>query len=466
MINFHKFRGGVNSSSEGRSGCLRSCFPFVSAFFLFLAATAPAHADCTNPPGPESKIIYNGDQNVPQICTGNQWVALGVLNPAAGGAGCTNPSGPEGKVMYNGDIHKPQYCDGDDWVEMIGTIGTVAAGCGAPSSCSNIGDVCADGSLFAGFMFYGATCKQVFVTDNNQSLSSQWKNATGTDDISTDDHVDGQVNHAGRGGTLSNFPAFDLCESNTYHGKSDWYLPARAELNLLWLNRAAIDAGAAGNFTTSNYWSSTEYGTSDAWYQNFGSGGQDGINKTNNYDVRCVRAEVAPTATGLTGPSGCANIGDLCADGTVFAGWHPITYDHLFIPTTNQEQPGAPGTYTMNWKNADGTDDISTDSDDDGQINHTNRGGAIGDFQAFQACEDLGFGGHGDWYLPSRVELHYLWSVRGTIEAGGNITNFQSAYYWSSTESGTNSAMTQSFANGTQGANTKGNTFRVRCVRR
>lgn len=170
-------------------------------------------------------------------------------------------------------------------------------------------------------------------------------------------------------------------------------------------------------------------------------------------------------AGGLSGPAGCADIGDLCADGTVFAGYHPITQAHLFIPTTDQERPGSPGTFTMNWKNATGTDDINPDSDNDGQANHANRGGAISDFHAFQACEDLSFGGHGDWYLPSRVELYYIWSVQGIIEAGGNITNFQSANYWSSTELNTNVVWNQYFPSGNQNVNNKINTVRVRCVR-
>lgn len=171
-------------------------------------------------------------------------------------------------------------------------------------------------------------------------------------------------------------------------------------------------------------------------------------------------------SSGCTGPVDCANIGDQCTDSTIFAGCHPNTYAHLFIPTTDQEQPGSPGTFTMNWKNATGSDDISTDSDNDGEINHANRGGAIGDFQALQACEDLSFGGHIDWYLPSRVELYYLWSVHGTIEAGGNITNFQNAQYWASTESDTLSAWNQSFTTGTQEHKNKSNAYRVRCVRR
>lgn len=168
----------------------------------------------------------------------------------------------------------------------------------------------------------------------------------------------------------------------------------------------------------------------------------------------------------LTGPAGCANMGDLCADGTVFAGWHPITYDHLFIPTVDQEQPGSPGTYTMTWKIATGTDDISPDSENDGAANLINRAGAISNFPAFQACEDLSFGGQTDWYLPSRVELFYIWSVHDKIEAGGNITNFQNAVYWSSTEYSTNGAWVQDFTTGYQSSYNKTGAYRVRCARR
>lgn len=170
--------------------------------------------------------------------------------------------------------------------------------------------------------------------------------------------------------------------------------------------------------------------------------------------------------SGLVGPSGCKNIGDLCADGTVFAGWHPISYSHLFIPTADQQRPGAPGVYIMMWKNGAAADDITSDSIIDGQVNHTNRAGAIGDFPPFQACEDLSFGGHTDWYLPSQVELYYLWSVRGVIEAAGNITNFQSAIYWASTEFSNTHAWSAAFTNGNQNNNFKSNSYRVRCVRR
>lgn len=160
----------------------------------------------------------------------------------------------------------------------------------------------------------------------------------------------------------------------------------------------------------------------------------------------------------LSGPTGCANIGDLCADGTVFAGYHPITQAHLFIPTTDQ------GTISE-WKTSTGVNDIATDSIHDGEAN-TNQVVNSTTFPAFKLCKDLGTGGHNDWYLPSQVELYYLWSVRATIEAEGNITNFQNARYWSSTEYNINRAWIQDFTDGYQDDSNKTSADRVRCLRR
>lgn len=211
----------------------------------------------------------------------------GSMIPGHDSAACD--SSIEGAIRYNSASSCAEFCDGTDWV-----CPNSADGCTAPSSCPNVGDVCSDGSLFAGFMIYSnSSCEALYVTDNNQSTSSQWKTLNGYNDITDpadkNDAVDGQYNRDNRGG--GTFPAFELCENNTYHGKSDWYLPARAELNLLWLNQAAIDANAAGNFTTSFYWSSTENDANYVWYQNFGSSVQDTNFKTGQFDIRCVRRD-------------------------------------------------------------------------------------------------------------------------------------------------------------------------------
>ncbi|MCG7983352.1 MAG: DUF1566 domain-containing protein [Candidatus Thiodiazotropha lotti] len=200
----------------------------------------------------------------------------------------TCDSSIEGAIRYDSATPCVELCDGSSWA-CAGSGGS--GGCTAPSSCPDVGDVCTDGSLFAGFMLYSSSCEALYVTDNNQSASSQWKTSTGTDDISPDDFDDGNANHTNRSGTLTDFPAFDLCESNTYHSKSDWYLPARTELYLLWLNRAAINANAQANFVTTTYRSSTENNTFTAWYQSFADGTQQAASKASFYDVRCVRRD-------------------------------------------------------------------------------------------------------------------------------------------------------------------------------
>jgi hypothetical protein len=92
--------------------------------------------------------------------------------------------------------------------------------------------------------------------------------------------------------------------SETCYG--DWYLPSKAELNLLYLQKVA---GVVIGFVDANYWSSTEedspFDASNAWNQDFingqysttippnpydGTGGSFPNDKGNTFRVRLVRA--------------------------------------------------------------------------------------------------------------------------------------------------------------------------------
>ena len=74
----------------------------------------------------------------------------------------------------------------------------------------------------------------------------------------------------------------------------DWYLPSKEELNLMYQNKATIDATAGVNggsgFASAFYWSSTEYTNIDAWLQFFVDGDQSYDYKSNAFRVRAVRA--------------------------------------------------------------------------------------------------------------------------------------------------------------------------------
>ena len=84
--------------------------------------------------------------------------------------------------------------------------------------------------------------------------------------------------------------AAKLCYDLVLNGYSDWFLPSKDELNLLFLNREAI-----GGFEADLYWSSSdetnEYGHTGAWYQVFRNtlGRQNWHGKANKHRVRAVR---------------------------------------------------------------------------------------------------------------------------------------------------------------------------------
>ena len=86
--------------------------------------------------------------------------------------------------------------------------------------------------------------------------------------------------------------AADLCANYTDGTYSDWFLPSKDELNEMWKNIGqgnALGLGNIGGFAD-YYWSSTDNGTSSAWYQNFTNGGQGSLSKSGNLSVRAVRA--------------------------------------------------------------------------------------------------------------------------------------------------------------------------------
>jgi hypothetical protein len=78
--------------------------------------------------------------------------------------------------------------------------------------------------------------------------------------------------------------AASICNDLVYNTYEDWFLPAKIQLNHLYINRSLI-----GGFTGTYYWSSTQYDADHAWTQFFPTGDQEYDNKNNNRYVRCVR---------------------------------------------------------------------------------------------------------------------------------------------------------------------------------
>lgn len=75
------------------------------------------------------------------------------------------------------------------------------------------------------------------------------------------------------------------CDKLVLGGYSDWYLPNRAELNLIFTNKGAIP-GLSGN----DYWSSTEVDQARAWYIRMQDGFAYYTQKSTQAWVRCIRS--------------------------------------------------------------------------------------------------------------------------------------------------------------------------------
>jgi len=81
--------------------------------------------------------------------------------------------------------------------------------------------------------------------------------------------------------------AADICANLSLGGYSDWFLPSKDELNLMYVN---LKLFGVGGFADYYYWSSSEDSASNAWAQGFDLGFQYNFLKYYTSRVRAVRA--------------------------------------------------------------------------------------------------------------------------------------------------------------------------------
>jgi hypothetical protein len=148
-----------------------------------------------------------------------------------------------------------------------------------------------------------------------------WKNAA-TSTAGTDSVINGPTNSANMNN--ASHPAAEFCEGLTIGGFSDWYMPAKNELEVCYYNLkptttsnftasgintnavpsrgsdytsgtpaqtsvSAFQSGGAEAFNASNYWTSTQASSTAAWIAGFGDGEQTTSTKTSGFRVRAVR---------------------------------------------------------------------------------------------------------------------------------------------------------------------------------
>jgi hypothetical protein len=77
-----------------------------------------------------------------------------------------------------------------------------------------------------------------------------------------------------------------ICYDLELNGYTDWYLPSKDELDLIYQNQAAI-----GGFNNGLYWSSSQSTSTTAFYKNFSNGNSSSNFKSSYYyRVRAIRS--------------------------------------------------------------------------------------------------------------------------------------------------------------------------------
>lgn len=155
-----------------------------------------------------------------------------------------------------------------------------------------------------------------------QNNSVQWK-TTNTSTAGTSSDIDGPTNSSNMNN--ASHPAAQFCEGLTIGGFSDWYMPAKNELEVCYFNlkptttanntssgtntnavpsrasnytsgnpaqtsaAAFVTSTGAEAFAAGRYWSSTENSATNAWEQLFSNGNQYASLKDGSGRVRAVR---------------------------------------------------------------------------------------------------------------------------------------------------------------------------------
>ena len=182
------------------------------------------------------------------------------------------------------------------------------------------------GGFFAGQITQsGSTYNLDVGPDASAQDQKQWKTAATTTAGPTS-VIDGPANSTAMNN--ASHPAAQFCEGLSIGGFSDWYMPAKNELEVCYynlkpttqsnntssgINANAVPARASNytagtpsqttatdfkntgteDFTPAEYWSSTEGDSTGAWQQGFNGGYQSYPSKVNTVYVRAVRRVVA-----------------------------------------------------------------------------------------------------------------------------------------------------------------------------
>jgi len=185
-------------------------------------------------------------------------------------------SAAKGLVLFNTTTNTLQINEGDattaNWVSL-----SPAATCGL-----SIGDTHQGGIIF----YLDATgCHGLVAKATDEAGTYQWS-STNIQTWAYASGIYGGAQNTKKSIAISTCPAASVCDNLVSGGYTDWYLPSKDELDMMYVN---LHLQGLGNFNNT-YWSSTEYDDGLAWLQFFANGNQPTSYKNITLNVRAVRA--------------------------------------------------------------------------------------------------------------------------------------------------------------------------------
>jgi len=236
--------------------------------FALLAVAAIALAACggSSENSNTASTVARGVKNAALVTTSTSNTTATVdTTCAAGGACVVGDTGPGGGIVFyvapTRFTSKGSVCDAACKYLEAAPVGWITAA--TPAGQTNCG---IPGTRDPLCEWSGNTTTRIGITE--VGIGSGYANTSA---------MIAQSNVAGRAATVAR--AFQG------GGKTDWFLPSKDELNLLYLQRSAI-----GGFASGYYWSSSEGDWRNAFVQYFRDGYQTDSNKSDPFYVRPVRA--------------------------------------------------------------------------------------------------------------------------------------------------------------------------------
>ncbi len=260
--------------------------------------------------------------------------------------------------------------------------------------------------------------------------------------------------------------AAKICADYKGGGKTDWFLPSKDELNLMYNN---LRKAGVGGLVNSLYWSSSESSANNAWFQDFSNGKQESNDSVATYNALSFRTR-AVRAVRDTDKEGEGNrIGERGpAGGWIFYNKGSYSDGWRYLEAAPVDQSN-----DIKWKKGIGGFDKFNEIDDRLGFGESNTQKIIEAFgngsYAAKICVDYRGGGKDDWFLPSKDELNLMYINLHKAGVGG----FAKQLYWSSSKGkllSTGSGWVQDFQDGTQYSTYsrqeyEGDPFRVRAIR-